>query len=139
MINRFTGAHSFLSNFYFSGRLVHYDDDPYSTVEHAYQAAKVESRAERREIHGCHTPGAAKRWGQRVILRDGWDDIKREIMLELLREKFFEDPLRAKLAATRPHDLVEGNTWGDTYWGVCGGVGENWLGRLLMRVREEIA
>ncbi len=138
MITRFRGPHAFLSNFHFTGRLIHYDGDPYSTVEHAYQAAKVATRDERQEIHGCHTPGAAKRWGRRVILREGWDGIRNEIMLGLLREKFAEDPWRAQLLATRPEDLVEGNTWGDTYWGVCGGVGENWLGRLLMEVREEI-
>jgi hypothetical protein len=32
--------------------------------------------------------------------------------------------------------LIEGNTWGDTFWGVCNGVGENNLGKTLMNVRE---
>lgn len=29
----------------------------------------------------------------------------------------------------------EGNTWGDTFWGICGGQGSNMLGQLLMDVR----
>jgi hypothetical protein len=33
--------------------------------------------------------------------------------------------------------LVEGNTWNDRYWGVCRGVGQNKLGHLLMKLREE--
>jgi predicted NAD-dependent protein-ADP-ribosyltransferase YbiA (DUF1768 family) len=33
-------------------------------------------------------------------------------------------------------ELIEGNWWGDTYWGVCNGVGENHLGKLLMKIRD---
>lgn len=32
----------------------------------------------------------------------------------------------------------EGNTWDDTYWGVCKGVGTNYLGKLLMIVRNDL-
>jgi len=60
-------------------------------------------------------------------------------METLLREKFSKDPeLRAKLLNTGTSKLVEGNTWGDRFWGVCRGQGENNLGRLLMKVREEL-
>ena len=43
-------------------------------------------------------------------------------------------------AATRPADaeLVEGNTWGDRYWGRVGGEGRNRLGITLMRIRGDI-
>ena len=34
--------------------------------------------------------------------------------------------------------LEEGNTWHDTYWGVCNGKGKNKLGKILMQVREEL-
>ena len=43
--------------------------------------------------------------------------------------------LGEKLKATGDGQIVEGNTWGDTFWGVCGGRGQNWLGRLLMERR----
>ena len=32
-------------------------------------------------------------------------------------------------------ELVEGNYWGDTFWGICNGEGTNWLGILLMAER----
>jgi predicted NAD-dependent protein-ADP-ribosyltransferase YbiA (DUF1768 family) len=34
--------------------------------------------------------------------------------------------------------LIEGNTWGDKFWGQVKGEGANYLGRLLMKVREEL-
>ncbi len=58
-------------------------------------------------------------------------------MLDLLRIKFTIPTLRERLLATGDQTLIEGNTWGDTYWGVCRGVGLNNLGTLLMQVREE--
>ena len=45
--------------------------------------------------------------------------------------------MASRLINTGDAILIEGNTWGDTYWGVCDGVGENRLGKLLMEVREE--
>lgn len=59
-------------------------------------------------------------------------------MLDLQRQKYTVPYLREKLLATGDAELVEGNTWGDRFWGVCNGVGQNWLGRLLMQVRDEI-
>ncbi len=138
MINRFRAEHAFLSNFFFSGRLIHYEADPYSTVEHAFQAAKTIDLEARTRIRCCATPADSKALGRRVVLRPEWDVMKNEILLGLLQEKFAASPMREQLYATLPHDLVEGNTWGDRYWGVCRGKGKNWLGVLLMQVREEI-
>ena len=57
-------------------------------------------------------------------------------MRMVISMKFDQNPdLKAKLVATGNQELVEGNTWYDTFWGKCGGVGENWLGRLLMAYR----
>lgn len=53
--------------------------------------------------------------------------------------KFTQKPeLEAMLLATGDKVLVEGNTWGDTEWGVCDGVGKNLLGKILMRIRGEL-
>ncbi len=46
--------------------------------------------------------------------------------------------LREKLLATGDRKLVEGNTWGDTFWGVCRGNGKNHLGKILMKIRAEL-
>lgn len=59
-------------------------------------------------------------------------------MKNLLQIKFSEDPYKTKLICTYPQSLVEGNTWNDTYWGVCNGIGDNNLGKLLMQVRDQL-
>ena len=79
----------------------------------------------------------AKRLGKSVELRTDWSQIKLEVMADLLWQKFIINPkLRSMLLATGDRELVEGNTWGDTFWGKCGGVGTNHLGNLLMRLRD---
>jgi len=59
-------------------------------------------------------------------------------MKSCLQEKFSDPLLRKKLLATGNATLIEGNTWGDTYWGVCKGKGQNKLGKLLMELRSEL-
>lgn len=133
---RFRGDYAFLSNFYpvqvtYAGRV-------YPTTEHAYQAAKTTDPDERLAIALAPTPGAAKRAGRYVKLRPDWESVKLAVMEELLREKFREPRLRKLLVDTHPEKLVEDNTWGDRFWGVYEGRGENHLGKLLMKIRLEI-
>lgn len=137
MIDKFDGQYRFLSNFW--PCTVRLDGEQYPSVEHAYQAAKTTDRKERQHVRSASSPGEAKRRGRQVTKRADWDDVKLEVMEKLLRQKFSRvSDLRIRLlTATRGHELVEGNTWGDTYWGVCNGVGENHLGRLLMAIRDE--
>ena len=136
-IDRFTGPYAFLSNFYIAD-VLGVDDTLYPSVEHAFQAAKATGRAERSRIRMAESPALAKYLGQRVTLREDWDRHKRDVMLKLLRSKFTRHTaLRTMLLDTGDAELIEGNTWNDTYWGVCAGVGENHLGRLLMQVRGE--
>ena len=126
--------YEFLSNFY--PAMVDLGGVEYPTVEHAYQAAKTLDEAEREEVRAAPTPGEAKARGQKVTYRVDWEDIKVDVMRGLLRQKFAGPPLRDRLAATAPRTLIEGNTWGDRFWGVFEGDGENWLGRLLMEIRD---
>ncbi len=135
-ITSFIGKHSFLSNFY--PARVEFDRQTFPSVEHAYQAAKTLVPIERRIFHTGISAGQAKRAGRRVTLRADWIDVKLPIMLDLLRKKFWDDDLAQQLLATQDAELVEGNHWGDTFWGVCRGEGANHLGRLLMQVRQEI-
>ena len=111
----------------------------YPTLEHIYQASKTDDLALRRDIARAGTPGKAKRMGHTVPLRPDWDRVKLKAMHELLWIKFCDPELRAKLLATGDAMLVEANDWGDTYWGQCNGVGQNWLGVLLMLVRSEVS
>ena len=136
----FTGAHGFLSNFYTLSSMypVCLDGDYYRTVEHAYQAAKTLDANWRRTIAGAPTAGYAKRNGRRAPLRDGWDAMKIDVMRMLLVQKFQDAYLQERLLRTGDAQLIEGNTWGDVFWGCCGGRGENHLGRLLMEIRFDL-
>jgi hypothetical protein len=57
-------------------------------------------------------------------------------MRDLLYQKFEEPTIKAKLVATNPSELIEGNNWGDDFWGDCSGNGQNMLGQLLEEVRQ---
>lgn len=110
----------------------------YPSVEHAYVAAKTTDERLRQEIAQISTPGRVKRAGRALVLRPDWDKIKFSIMLELVTIKFQDPALAAMLKATGDAHLIEGNTWNDTYWGVCNGRGENMLGKILMYVRSTL-
>ena len=135
-INSFRGEYSFLSNFYFCN--IWWEGINYPSTEHAYQASKTLDDDQRKVIAQATTPGKAKRLGKKITLRDDWDKVKVLIMRELLLRKFAIPELKAKLMATGDKELVEVNTWQDTFWGVCNGQGENWLGKLLMTIRDGI-
>ena len=140
MINNFSasGEYDFLSNFYFIG--VEYEGMLFASTEHAFQAAKTLAVHERRWFQKEDmTPGQAKRLGRKIQLRPDWETVKLQVMADVLRAKFKDPELRAKLLATGTAELVEGNDWGDCFWGVCRGVGENHLGKSLMRLRLELA
>lgn len=134
IIDSFTDNYFFLSNFSLSE--VTYEGMIYPTVEHAFQAAKTLDIVERCKIAALSTPGQAKRAGRKVLLRDDWENIKIEVMRNLLHQKFEQPDLKKKLEETFPKDLIEGNNWGDTFWGVCDGEGRNVLGKLLMGIRN---
>lgn len=135
MIDSFSGKYSFLSNF--APVPVELDGVTYPSVEAAYQAAKTIDDYERMPFT-LMGPSAAKRAGRKVTMRADWPDIKLGVMRSLCRQKFNQEPYRSQLLATGNQDLVEGNYWGDTYWGVCRGLGTNHLGRILVGIRAEL-
>lgn len=142
-IDRFEGEHRFLSNFYEGAAPVVYRGT-WRTAEHAYQAAKSYDPAHVQRVLACTTPGQAKRAGREAVLVPHWDTTRVLVMWEVLVAKFGGQDLSlwARLVDTRPALLVEGNTWHDQFWGNCtcprhvNLLGENWLGRLLMVVRD---
>ena len=74
-------------------------------------------------------------------LRSDWENIKDEIMEDIVRAKFTQHTdLQELLLETGTARLVEGNTWNDRYWGVDihSGIGKNRLGEILMKVRSEL-
>lgn len=125
-----------LSNFYPCE--IRYEGINYPSSEHAYQAAKTLNLMQREEIARCGTAGQSKKLGRKLKMRSNWDKIKRGIMKDILRLKFALPGLKLTLLATGDAYLEETNWWGDTYWGVCNGVGKNNLGKVIMEIREEM-
>ncbi|USM11550.1 swarming motility protein [Citromicrobium phage vB_CbaS-RXM] len=139
LIYGFQGRYRFLSNFHPVRRGVYLDGFRYPTVEHAYQAAKTLCPVERAEICHAKTPGEAKRLGREVTIRENWAVHRLCSMEGLLRQKFAPRTyLAGQLKNTGTKKIVEGNTWGDTFWGRCNGKGHNHLGELLMEIRQDL-
>lgn len=137
MIKRFREEFAFLSNFApckinFMGRV-------FPSTENAYAAAKCKYEEDIDQFTTISS-GQAKRLGRRVANREDWDSVKLKIMEELLVQKFNQEPFKQKLIDTGDQEILEGNSWGDKFWGVDEKtlIGENNLGKLLMKIRENI-
>jgi len=135
-IDRFEGSYAWLSNY--APCDVTFEGLRYPSVENAYQAAKTQLPELRRQFTTC-SPDEAKRLGRKLIIRTDWDDARISVMRALLREKFSKEPFHELLMATGEATLIEGNWWGDTFWGISGDKGRNQLGTLLMELRDELA
>lgn len=135
-INSFSGQYRFLSNFWTAPTTV--IGIEYMSSEAAYQACKTTDLEVRQQFTKLG-PNDAKKLGQQIQLRLDWTLVTKIECMELcLRAKFMRNPfLLDKLLATGEAKLIEGNTWGDTFWGVCRGKGNNYLGKLLMEIRKE--
>jgi ribA/ribD-fused uncharacterized protein len=136
VIRAFEGKYRFLSNFW--PCKVKYQGIVYPSVEHGFQACKSLSRRDRKRISQLKTAAEAKQAGQKINLRSDWEIYKEIIMYNLLVQKFKDSALKKALLDTGNAVLIEGNWWGDIYWGVCKGKGKNRLGKLLMRLRNNL-
>lgn len=121
-ITEFRGDNFFLSNFYIAP--VYYQGIRFENNEAAFQAAKCPERM--RDFCGLN-PQSAKRLGRRVELRYDWEEVKYDVMYQVCKAKFLQNAdLYRKLIDTGDAELIEGNTW------------DNHLGKILMRIREEL-
>lgn len=136
MITRFRDNYRFLSNFWLVD--IELDGIIYPSVEHAYQASKTLDKKQREKLLDM-TAGQAKRYGRKVSIRPDWETIKLKVMEDLVRQKFtISGYLKTMLLETGNEELIEGNPWRDTFWGVCNGIGNNHLGKIIMNIREEL-
>ena len=132
----FDGPFRFLSNFFLAPLV--YEGVLWSNSEAAYQAAKCANPDQKTWFY-LLDPGPAKRLGKKVKMRPDWEEIKLSIMYDIVKAKFEQNPeLRESLLSTTGH-LEEGNTWGDKIWGTVNREGENNLGKILMRIRDELS
>lgn len=135
-IREFRDKYFFLSNFYDSK--IYYNGLTFKNAESAFQAQKCCTKEEKLQFVEL-SPTSAKRLGRRVNLRSDWEEVKEQIMYEVVLAKFSQNPdIKEKLLDTDDMYLEEGNTWNDRFWGVCKGTGKNKLGHILMKVREEL-
>ncbi len=135
-IERFAGPDRFLSNFYLVE--IMWEERVYASSEHLYHAMKAGTEEEREWVRSAPTAKEAKFRGRRVRAMADWGERRIGAMRSALEAKFGQHPgLAAKLDETGDARLVEGNTWGDMFWGVDTetGRGENHLGELLMELR----
>jgi len=140
MIDEFSGDYRFLSNFWELDIPLVVDGLVFDSVEAAYQAMKTLDPIAQGKFQEL-TPSEAKKFGRTVDLREDWEEVKIGIMTDLARMKFENNPhLAHLLLETYDEMLLEGNWWGDHFWGVDRKThfGENHLGRILMQIRGEL-
>ena len=136
MISNFKGKYFYLSNYYNSP--VIYEGIKYKNNEAAFQSMKTLD-IKLRKSFSLLEPNEAKYKGRNIKLREDWEEVKDDIMYNIVLEKFKQNPdLKKRLISTGNEELIEGNSWNDTYWGVCLGHGQNKLGEILMKVRNEL-
>lgn len=83
----------------------------------------------------------AKYLSHRITTRPDWHRVNKEIMYNILCIKFkHNDFFKRKLLATNSIEIIEHNKWNDEFWGVNEFTqkGENNLGKIIMRIRDEI-
>jgi ribA/ribD-fused uncharacterized protein len=135
-IDKFSGEYRWLSNFWPCS--IEYEGIVYPSVENAYQAAKTTDLEIRQEFVFM-SPFVAKEEGRKLRIRLDWERIKVQTMFRLVTFKFSNNEnLMWKLIMTHNADIIEGNTWGDTFWGQCNKQGKNELGLILMAVRHDL-
>ncbi len=138
-ITEFRGESNFLSNFSFVQ--IEFKGKKFKSVEHFYQAMKFKGHPELQEqIRDTVSAGDAKKIANqnKDKIRADWDDVKLDVMKWALEQKFSKPSLKTALLRTGDAVISHVNTWGDTFWGVCRGVGEDHLGKMLMEVRDEL-
>ena len=143
-IKVFRGEYSFLSNMFvcqikFENK---FNDNIrfFESSEHIYQAYKADLLKDFNKIADAKTPYTSKLLGRKCKLDNNFTDFRLQLMKDIIFAKFSQDKwLKSELLKTRDCYIEEGNYWNDTYWGVCRGIGENHLGKIIMDVRRELS
>jgi hypothetical protein len=117
------------------------EGDWWLTSEHYFQAQKFVGTADCDRIRRLATPrdvfNLAHQLNDRV--RSDWLAVRVEVMKKAVKRKFeFNPEIQAVLLGTGDALLVEDSPI-DAFWGRGpDGKGQNWLGQILMQVRDEL-
>lgn len=143
VICSFRGEYKFLSNF--SGGPVVVDGVRFPSAEAAYQAQKTSDPNDIEKLIRAKNPVIAKSLGKKVSVKPGFfsGDDRIRAMMKVVRAKFAPGTEMGRLLLiTGSRVLIEGNTWGDTYFGMIykNGeiIGQNILGVCLMVQRDKL-
>lgn len=138
----FTGDYSFLSNFYPCHIIDPSTKLLFLSAENLYQSRKFSEFGSKLHISTL-TAGQAKRYGEKFSPEfSNWHDVKLWEMGKVVSAKFQQNGfLLERLLATENYQLIEANMWRDTFWGRCQcdkcfGSGTNFLGLILMGIRD---
>lgn len=130
----FRGELAFLSNMYKTN--IYFEGQIWPSAENIYQSFKTNNELER-SIFVTMTPQQSKAYWKSAPIRNPSFMVNRlEYMKLALEAKFNQNPfLLSKLCELPDERITETNTWGDTFWGTCNGVGEDHLGKLLKEIK----
>lgn len=119
---------------------IRYNGITYPSTENFYQAMKYKGDTTRKLISKLKPHEAKKYSRDNTMTNENFESRKLDIMLYAQREKYSQEPFKSKLLATGNCLLEEGNWWNDKFWGVDIKTreGENNLGKIIMRVRQEL-
>ena len=152
----FKGEKKFLSNMYkapihlsiedsFARKTpyISFDGTIYPTSEHFYQSMKSDSKEWKALVSSTPDGEKVKTLARKHLIkkktykmREDWDIIKIPVMAVAVYLKFSQNKeLHDKLSKI-DGKISEVNCWGDTFWGVCNGVGQDNLGKIITRYRS---
>lgn len=133
----FDGDYRWLSNFTYLDEPIVMCNLEFKTTENVYQAMKCRNLEDMAEFVNI-TPSKAKRLGRTIPMVDDWDTCKYDVMYHIQMLKYQQPKFKSLLLQTGDLYIEETNTWNDTYWGVCNGIGLNNLGKIIMDIRETL-
>jgi ribA/ribD-fused uncharacterized protein len=139
-VDSFTGYFEFLHNNFLSP--IYYEGSLYPSVTHAYHAARSRDEQTKNAILNADSFQTVAKIARRIEDPEGWSLTRTSIMERLVRDKFRRSrELQEKLKATEKRELLmtyDEETPGNFFWGTVKEKGQNQLGRILMKIRNDL-
>jgi len=135
-IKGFNGDNQYLSNFYHQP--FNYNGIAYNNVVCAFCSQPITNEMQKNIIAKSLPSEAIKLYNKTKNKKDLSKKDKIELMYQICKEKFSIPSLSKKLLATGKEELINETTWDNTFWGITKDKGENQLGKILMRIRNEL-
>ena len=117
-----------------------YNEKEWMSVEQLYQAMKFVDEKYREYIRAQRSPHLIYMLGQDRTKQivPNLDKVKTDHMYTAMKTRISQYPELQDLLLETDDDLIE-YPGSDNFWGTSGGrYGENWNGKILMRIRKEL-